>query len=248
MGKYAGTMPDEGESEHISAVIYACFRPGKDDPDTPSCEEQVAECKKYCRKQLYKIAGVATDPKHTGHAADRDGLWAAIEKLERTNRLVAIRRDRISLDVYFDDIVMYALNARSAVLDLVHPEYDLTEYEEGLRQIIAEWRDFGKITHRMRTKHAMRRRQRRGIKMGADAPYGWNNDPLNHRRQIPNKEEQKGIAMIVELTERGVSGEKICVELESMGFESRSINGWIQPTVLRIYRRQKARELENDLD
>jgi site-specific DNA recombinase len=233
------------------AVIYTRFSPRGNPDACKSCETQVSYCKKYCEFHDYEVLGVFSDEGMTGRNTDRPGLKEALE-LTKKHKAVLVFYSLSRLARSVGDAVEISDELKSAKADMcsvTEPLNTTTPFGKVVYAIMAAFAEFEADVISERTCHAMRRHQSEGRKMSKIPPYGWQDDPEDDTRMIPDQKELAAIEDMKRLRKRGMSYGQICLQLEYNGHKARKtemeedgilyeVEGeWHATTVWRILKR-----------
>jgi len=226
------------------AIIYCRFSPrpkqkGGEDKECMSNDVQETYCREYCTKQGYDVAGVYQDEYKSGSDPDRTGLWDAVNSLKRGGVLVVYRRDRLARDVYLNECILRAVEARGGSIEAVSGDVqgELSPEITMIRQILASLAEYQRKVTAIRTKHAMLKYQKEGRIMSKCLPYGWKQDLNDPKRMILDAIEQAAIAEACKLAGAGQGCRAIARELAARGFSPRGGGAWSHKTVARMVKR-----------
>jgi len=206
-----------------------------------SIEQQQEAIEKWAAAAGDEIEFSFSDAALTGTDMERPGLWEAIGKLKRGWALVVFKFDRLSRNAFDAVFIERAVLKKGAVIISASGEGTIDKglsAEEalkfGLLRLFAEYE--AKMIS-IRTSTAMRHHQRVGRRMSSNAPYGWSYDPQDRKHMIPDEEEQKAIALMVEMKAGGNGVRKIARVLNEGKMLART-GHWYESTIARILRRE----------
>lgn len=228
----------------MKAILYARFSPRPDAAESESVETQLELCRAYCQRESLDVSGSFYDKAASGAEEDRPGLWSAIDMLRRKSVLVVYRLDRLARSVYLMYLIEQEVAKRGArILSVCGEGNGSSPDDELIRRILTALADYQRKAAAARTKAAMLRHQATGRRMSYKCPFGMREDPassLNKKgrpsRLIPNEEEQRVIACICGMFERGYTYRGIAKALDSEQVECRG-GRWHHRTVQKILKR-----------
>lgn len=214
------------------AIIYTRYSPRRYAND--SCEQQRDVCEKYCEKQGYTPVEYYEDQERKGSDAERPGLWAAIDSLNKGQVLVVYKLDRLAREVYLHEVIRRQVDREGAWIEAVKDGFGASEtYEQVLmRQILQAFSEYERRILAVRTRYAMLYHQRNGRRMSRHAPYGWKIDPDDPKRMIKDEYEQECLQQMLIYREEGMSLRKIAKALEEQGYKPRRSEKW-HPKIMR---------------
>ncbi len=184
------------------AVIYARFSPRRQTKKKQkdgieaiikceSIETQTSYCRKHCKFHKLEVVGEFSDKGLTGANDNRPGLREAVGLAcaERA-MLVAYSLSRLARSTR--DAIRISEDLRDAHADLcfVTEQIDTTTAHGKLFFVImAAMAEFDRETTSERTSAAMRYHQANGRRMSAILPFGWQADPEDPSRMLPQEDE-----------------------------------------------------------
>lgn len=223
----------------MGAVIYTRFSPRRDPERSESIAQQGEACQAYCDRQGYEVRVAFWDRAASGSDEEREGLWAAVEMLRRGDVLVVHKRDRLARDLYLAEFVRRSVLRRKATIEAVEGGANGDSPEQVLmRQMLDAFAEFERKIISARTRAAMRRKQRLGMKMSSQPPYGYVIDPHDPKRLAPNPKEAGSLAKIYQLRARKFSLRGIAAKLNQDGAPCRG-KRWRFQVIARILARQE---------
>ena len=194
-------------------VIYARFspRPAEAVADCQSIPTQIAACRAYAEREGYTVIEVFCDEQKSRNDIEREGIYAAIDRLFRGWVLVALSPDRVGAGtcaaLIERDIEAKGCTIEYATGDL-NGDSPETRMMRGFLRVIAEY-ERAKIGQR--TSAGMRYRQSQGERMThADRlPIGKKADPENPDRMVDDETEKRTISWILRQHKQGAGAARI---------------------------------------
>lgn len=210
---------------------------------------QIRECKKYCRQNRWPAPKTENIFAGRPKDADRSALWAAVESVQRKDVLLVVQLARLDADVYASHFIEQRLRKAGGRLVSTHAEGDWTDSpaDRMIRETLRSYDAFRQELSARLTQLAMIRSQQDGKRVSKVPPYGWQADPDDSARLIPDEEEQAGIKRCMELLNEGHSLRSAADVLDREGYPSR-LGEWSYSQVRRIQRRVQAAIARPDED
>jgi site-specific DNA recombinase len=223
------------------AIIYTRFSPRRNADQSESCEVQRAYCEEYAAKRGLTVFKVIDDPDVSGADEFRPKLWEAIDSLDKGHVLLAYKRDRLARNVYLSEQIIRAVKSKGASIEAVSGDISGDGPEHTMiRQIIAAMAEYERKLIAQRTSHSMRHHQNEGRRMGRFPPYGWNIDPDDEKRMVPNEREREALSALYALADSGMSALDVARSLNADRREcARGSRGWTSKSVSDILRRDR---------
>jgi site-specific DNA recombinase len=202
-------------------------------------ESQRQRIKAYCELKGLDLATIYEDPAVSGGKplgtrpsgarllaeARRSKPVVVVAKLDRLFRSVADAAQTItSFDRYGIELV-----AISEGFDMTNP------YGRAMAQMASVFAELERAMIRERTRAAMKVKRGRKERISGHAPFGWDFGKCG--KLVENAKEQKAVAWILKLHQRGESLRGIAQKLNDRGIEPKRANRWIHSSVLRIVQR-----------
>jgi DNA invertase Pin-like site-specific DNA recombinase len=171
-------------------VIYSRFSPRRNADKSESCEVQEAYCEEFAAKNGLHVVATMQDKALSGDDEERPGLWGAIQKLQKGWTLLVYRPDRLSRNVYLNEVLKREVGKIGACIKCVAGDMDGDGPEaQLLRQVMAAIAEYERKIIGIRTKNAMLHRQSTGQRMGRFAPYGFTISDDGSNRLVENPAE-----------------------------------------------------------
>lgn len=201
-----------------------------------STEAQEAKIRAWAELNGVDEILVFRDEGISGKRADnRPGLQAALDNVQAGDALVCYSLSRLSRST--KDTILLADRLDKAGADLVSLSEKIdttTAAGKMVFRMLAVLSEFERDQVSERTKTALQYKKANGEKTGGDVPFGYR---LKSGKLIPDKREQRAVAMIMDLRADGVSLRGICSKLETEGFiRRRGSKKWHPQTVSGIIR------------
>jgi len=206
------------------AIIYARFSPRRNADDCESCETQISYCQNYCKFHKLEVLSIHRDDGLSGaNSNNRPGLQDAVKAAIKNQAvLVVYSLSRLARNTKETIEIADQLHRAKANLCSVTEKIDTsTAMGSAFFQIIAVLAELERKQISERTSSAMRYHQANGRKMSKDCPYGWQDDPDDPARMIPNEEERSAIKVVSDLRDDGMSLRGIADRLNDLGYKSR---------------------------
>lgn len=200
--------------------------------------------RRWAKQHGHKLVGVFRDEGMSGakEAADRPGLAAAVETVERRQAagLVVYRLDRLARSLTVQEAVLGHVWRHGGKVFAVDtgevPADDPTDpMRTFVRQVMgaAHQLERGLITARMRAGRELKA-ERGGYAGFGSPPYGTR---AEGKELVPDSEEQTAIARMVELRAEGRSLREIAAALDAEGHRPRRAGRWHSMQVGRVLAR-----------
>lgn len=200
----------------MKAVIYTRFSPRPDAGECDSCETQRKLCEEYARKHGWTVGAVYDDPDVSGADECRPTLISAVNALSVGDVLLVYRLDRIARNVYLFETIRRKIEQAKAQLVAVCGDVECADesIRTLVRQILAAVAEYERKCIARRTSDAIRSKMRDGWCMTSQPPYGWQRDPNDPKRMIPNETELATIDNIRLLAASGMGYGEIARRLD----------------------------------
>jgi DNA invertase Pin-like site-specific DNA recombinase len=207
-----------------------------------SCETQLADIRQFCDDRGWELVASFSDKALSGSddCKDRPGLFDAKVACKRGYRLVVRNLNRLFRDMEKAALFRAEMNAKGVqIVSVEQPEADGNTKFGKLIVAIYDWMDEMKREEiRARTRAKMLQHQRDGRKMSAQPPFGFDIDPANTKRLIPNPAEQSCITTVRGLRRQGLGLREIARWLERQGIPRRGKPTWTHQLVRAILVRE----------
>jgi DNA invertase Pin-like site-specific DNA recombinase len=183
--------------------------------------------------EVYRDEGVSgSDPRRTG-------LLAALEALKAGDVLAVAKRDRLARDTFLALWIEKEAKRRGA--RIVSTAGEGTESDDPaavlMRTLVDAFATYERQLIGARTAAALAAKRRRGEKTGGDVPFGYQLAE-DGKTLIEDADEQRVIALVNELRERGWSLRQIGGDLERRGILTKTgKTGWNPKTVSSLLKR-----------
>lgn len=224
------------------AVVYTRFSPRPDAAESESCETQEAQLLEYAASKGWTIRSMHRDEGKSGKDLERPGLAAALAELRKGDRLLVVRRDRLSRDAFLAEVLRRKVTARGAKIlaiygDPVGADDETPEgrFVRGVLDLVAQ---LERELIGARTRSSMRTQARKGKLVSRYAPYGWKPDPEDPARLVRDPIEQEHVQLVFELKLQGLSPWQIADRLTKRGVKNRAGGAWSHKTVSKILARK----------
>lgn len=168
----------------------------------------------------------------------RPGLLAALASLESHSAafLVAAKRDRLARDVIIAAQLERLVERQGARLVSADGAGEGDSPEAVLmRRLVDAIASYERDLIRGRTRAALAIKRAKGLKFNSTAPYG---SRIDGERIVPDAEEQKAIARMLQLRKAGASLRQVALALTAEGFRPRG-RRWYPTSILRVVRRDE---------
>ena len=216
-------MPDKEERKVVLYARYARL-PRPAEQASQSCAEQLTCCRELARFKSWSVIGEHQDDATAPKRADnRPGLQAAITQC---------KAQQAALIVFtLSQLAHNAREAHSLVKTLLDDDVDVVIADDMIDTAVDERRmllaalktaatfESEKISER--TIKGMTSKKSKNKRMSGQPPYGFKVSPKDPSRLILNKDEQKAIERIKELTAQGMGLSEICRTLTQEGYQPR---------------------------
>ncbi len=222
------------------AVISTRFSPRPGALECDSCEKQEERCMAYCRERGYLVVASHSDKAVSGGDADRPGLDAAIQEVASLVRaghgdvvLVMDSVSRTGRDMLVSLTIRHRVESAGGRIEYADGSTQ-SDTPEGrlIGNILAAFAAYERDRLRYSVSRGLKRRQANGEWFGKP-PVGFMLDPDSRTRLVPNEQEQAGMRLVRELSDRGKSVPEIAKAVgEAHGlFRGRP---WSERTIRRI--------------
>lgn len=212
------------------AVLYARFSPRPNAQDCDSCERQLMDMRRYCRRHGWPVRSEHMDKDVSG-ATDwdkRPGLLRAVASTRRGDILVVRDWDRLYRDYRKAVTLITHLESKGArIVTLNDSPLEPESVEDRLtgeliRMVFLWVAEYQRALTSARTSRRMRDHQKNGRRMSLSPPYGMKRDPHDPSRMIPCPEEQVIVDEIKQMRIReGLSLGQIADRLSLQGRKRR---------------------------
>ena len=209
-------------------VTYERFSPRRRNGEAKceSCLTQRERLQDYCRALGLEIVGDYHDDEVSGKSMDgRPGLEAALAHVRKVKGILMVYSlSRLARNTRDAILITEQLNTAGCELSSLHERIDTsTPIGRFFFTIMASLAQLEREQISERTSEAMLSHQARGRRMTGrtKVPYGYQLDPADEARQIPNPAEQLVVERIRQLHANGFSNRRICRELDAAGINRR---------------------------
>ncbi len=240
-----------------TAVIYTRYsprpnkcKPGGEPMGCESCEAQEELCRAACAVRGFVVIGVHCDRAISGKSREgRPGLMAALDQTKAARAtFVAYSLSRWARSTI--DAIQIAQELRGARCDLVAVKENIdtaSPYGRFFYSVFAALAELEREIIVERTRESMLRHQRSGRRVGAPptkTPYGYEVDPNDPTRMVPDPDEQIILKRIMAWANEGHGGKWIARQLDIQGVTCRLSNKPMDfRTIRRIIARGRADEV-----
>jgi len=174
-------------------------------------------------KAVGRPDAVFSDEGYSGSNPKRPGLLAALEALSAGDVLAVAKRDRLARDAYLSAWIEKEAKRRGA--RVVSAAGEGTDSDDPaavlMRRMVDAFAEYERLLIGARTTAALAAKRRRGEKTGGDVPFGYRLDG-DGKRLIEDADEQRVIALVHELRERGWTLRQIGAEMERRGITTKN--------------------------
>jgi len=221
----------------VSVYIYTRFSPRRNAAESQSNETQYAKCQEWgaangvpmpptFQYEDKALSGKASNAELLEDlVADRPGLKEMLNDLSAGDVIIVYDLDRLARDTFLGMAILKAIQCRGARLATVSAGFvDLSDDSQELLLFVRLWaaKQERKSISR-RTSDAMRRHQANGRKMSKIPGYGWQDDPDDPARMIPNEGERESLEVIRSyLAVEGLSDREIARQMNDNHQEHKS--------------------------
>ena len=221
--------------------VYRRFSPRRNQEECESIEVQAERCESYARHQFGEDVELTTfsDPAVSGGTplAERPEGGQLVASLRRGDILVVQRLDRLFRDAADGIAWVRQWTKRGISLHLADQGGCSIDCSSAvgrfmIGQLLLQ-AEFEKDLTGEKTSYAMKRHQRAGRAMSAQAPFGFTRVGKD---LVKDESEQQVIEMVQRLHESGESNRAITRTLEASDFQARS-GRWHHVTIGRILNR-----------
>jgi site-specific DNA recombinase len=187
-------------------------------------------------------SAIYRDEGYSGSDPRRTGLLAALEALKAGDVLAVAKRDRLARDTFLALWIEKEAKRRGA--RIVSAAGEGTESDDPaailMRTLVDAFATYERQVIGARTAAALAAKRRRGEKTGGDVPFGYQLAE-DGKTLVEDADEQRVIALVNELRERGWSLRQIGTELEERGVTTKTgKKTWSHTTVRKILLREAA--------
>lgn len=238
----------------MQAILYARFSPRPDD----RCESilhQMTTLADYCDKAglFVKLAcwdvqakgggrGDELDPREEFTA--RKGLQLALAHLQKGDRLVVTKRDRLSRSVYPAEFIRRQVLRKGASIASLQGLNGTTPMEIACQQMAYTFAELERAMIRERTREGLLALRKRGFTTCRNQPYGFTCQPdpqgslaksgrLRHIL-VPHPVEQLVIGLVLALRARRIGPVRTARILNAIGWRQRNGAEWEVTSLVRI--------------
>lgn len=202
------------------AHIYTRYSPKPDQDETDALARQEAPCREYAAKQGWEVASLFQDAAISGNEENRPGLWAAVASVKRGDILLVAAPDRLARDVFLAETIRRMVaKTGGRVVAVSNPLDDDKPADKMVRQILDSFAEYERNMISMRTRMAMRYKQRQGFLMSRHAPFGYR---AEDGKLVKEDREQGIIRMIGDAHASGMTLRGICADLDGKKIQPRS--------------------------
>ncbi len=168
-------------------------------------------------------AAVYRDEGYSGSNPKRPGLLEALEALSKGDTLAVAKRDRLARDTMLSLWIEKEAKRRGA--RVVSAAGEGTEgdgpAEILLRRMMDAFAEYERLIIGARTAAALQAKRRRGEKTGGDVPFGYLLGE-DGKRLVEDADEQRVIALVLELRGQGWTLRQIGAELGRRGVRTKT--------------------------
>lgn len=199
-----------------------------------SLDNQKAKIASYCALHDMELVGIVEDAGKSGKDLNREGMKVLTDsmKARQVNAIVVYKLDRLSRKV-IDTLNLIELMRRHYIA--FHSITDNIDTKTAMGKfflnVMASLAQMERDLISERTKDALQHKISKNERAG-QIPYGWILSP-DGKTLVPNKKEQKAIALIRDLHGRGYSCRAICRELEAKRYKPVG-SAWHHQTIKNI--------------
>jgi len=200
-------------------------------------EAQRQACRDWASEHDAKIIHEHTDEGVSGtvEPAKRDELAKALNGIDKVDRLLVAKRDRVARDMVHAGMVERMVEKAGAELVSVEGEGTQTDdpmaafFQKRMSDLFAEYEA---LQASVRTKAALEVKRQRGEYTGGDVPFGKRlADDGVHLEDDPH--EQEALQIIQKFREDGQTLAEVANALEARGVSRRNGNSWHKQAVSR---------------
>jgi DNA invertase Pin-like site-specific DNA recombinase len=169
---------------------------------------------------------------------NRPGLESALRAVDKGDALIVYSLSRLSRSTKDTLSIADTLAKKEADLVSLSEKIDTTSASgKMVFRLLAVLAEFERDQISDRTRFALAHKKISGEKTGGDVPYGYR---ARKGRLYPNPEEQKVVAMILNLAGKEMSLRDICRKLEAAGVaRKKGSRRWHLEAVRRIIKRER---------
>ncbi|HQM80504.1 MAG TPA: recombinase family protein [Syntrophorhabdaceae bacterium] len=183
-----------------------------------SLDNQKAKIESYCALHDLELIGIVEDPGKSGKDLNREGMRELVDHIKgrQVNAVIVYKLDRLSRKV-IDTLNLIELMRRHniefhSITDNIDTKTAMGKF---FLNVMASLAQMERDLISERTKDALQHKIDRNERAG-QIPYGWTLSP-DRKTLLPNPKEQKAIALIRDLHNKGYSYRAICRELDKKG-------------------------------
>lgn len=212
-----------------------------DQAEGVSLDAQEAKIRAWAKQHGAEDVAIFRDEGISGSRADRPGLLAALDSLERDCCLVVTKLDRIARDAFLSCWVEKEVKkAKARVVSLAGEGADGEDDDPTktlLRRISTAFAEYERLIIGQRTKAALRYKKANGEKTGGDVPFGYR---ARNGKLYRDAQEQKAVRFILELHGKGQSLRAIGRALEEANISRKQGSpSWHPQAVQRVIERER---------
>lgn len=185
-----------------------------------SLDNQKTKIESYCTLHDLELIGIIEDAGKSGKDLNREGMKALMDTIKgrQVSAVVVYKLDRLSRKV-IDTLNLIELMRKNniefhSITDNIDTKTAMGKF---FLNVMASLAQMERDLISERTKDALQHKISKNERAG-QVPYGWTLSQ-DGRTLIPNKKEQKAIALIRDLHKKGYSYRAICRELEARRHE-----------------------------
>lgn len=210
-------------SSSLRAVIYRRVSTDRQADSRLGLEAQLESCLAYAKSSSLSVTDSFADEGVSTSLgmADRPGLLAAIDALQRGDILLIAKVDRIGRD--FIEVALIERMIQKKGCRIISAAGEGTENDDPasilLRRLMAAFAEHEKLIIALRTRAALRAKRARGERAG-NVPFGYS--ALPDGKLIPSERELKTLELVRELRDMGYSLRDVVDELRVRGVTGRT--------------------------
>ena len=231
------TMKNEPKPQ--KAIIYARFSPRRNADDSQSIDAQINSCENYCKFHNIKIHAVFSDAAISGkNIESRPEFLKALDEVTLHHGiLVCYSLSRMSRSLHDAIKIIERLKDNKAhFISVSEKQLDTTSgiMGEFIFYMFALIAQFIREQSAEQTRDKVLFYQSQGRRMSKNCPWGWEDDPDDPARMIPNEYERDVIREVIKLREEGWSMRQIADQLNERGYEPREARRRIKGEVIEV--------------
>lgn len=214
------------------------------DEQTLGLDAQRATVEAWASTQGVSVVAWCVDEGISGGAAleARPDLVRAIGLLRehRAGSLVVAKRDRLARDVIVAAMVeRLAADAGASVLSVAGEGSDATDDPSSalLRRMVDAFAEYERAIISLRTRKALAVKRAKGQAIGGNPPWGYRTEG---DRWVPDEREQRVLALVLQLRDKGATFASIVQTLTLAGFTTRNGRPFSRPGVFNLVRDARA--------